>query len=888
MATPHLPRPPHWATRLLHGFCADHLVEEMEGDLEELFHQRVQIMGEKQARIRYVLDVLSLIRLFVLKQKVTEYSLLPNSIMLRNYAMIAFRNLVRQKGYAFINIAGLAVGMTVAMLIGLWVYDELSFNQYHQNYNHIARVMNQVTDEQELHTGNSLQYPLAVELKNAYGDQFTHLLKASWTQSYILSHRDAKVSKIGIYIEDGAPEMLTLKMLRGTWTGLRDPHAIMLSESTAKALFGDKEPLNQLIKINASIDVKVTGVYEDVPQNTEFHEIQFFAPFDLWVSMNDWIEKRAVNDWNNHFLRVYAQIKPNTSFEKVSNTIKDTELNKIKNLEGLQEQVAHHPQIFLHPMSQWHLYGSFEKGLPEKGPIQMVWLVGIIGGFVLLLACINFMNLSTARSEKRAREVGIRKTLGSLREQLISQFLGESYLVVLFAFCLSLLLTQLSLPWFNLIANKDMHMLWANPWFWLTSVGFIGLTGLLAGSYPALYLSSFHPVKVLKGTLHIGRSASTPRRLLVVLQFTVSVTLIICTIVVYQQIQFAKNRPVGYDRKGLITMEMKSSDFYGKYDLLRTTLQKTGVVTEMSESMGKVTEVASGNGGFSWKGQTQNKDKDFGTLTVTPEHGKTVGWQFVAGRDFSRELASDSSGMVINEAAARYMGLKNPVGEPVSWTWSQSQKIKQYRILGVIKDMVMDSPYEPIKPTLFYIQGFNGSVSWINIRLNPRVSTSQALSKIEAVFKKLIPTAPFDYQFVDQDYAKKFAEEERIGKLASVFALLAIFISCLGLFGLASFVAEQRTKEIGIRKVLGATILNIWQLLSKDFVLLITLSFVISTPIAWYFLNNWLQTYEYRTHISWWIFAVTGAGALVITLLTVSFQSIKVALMNPVKSLRNE
>jgi hypothetical protein len=334
-------------------------------------------------------------------------------------------------------------------------------------------------------------------------------------------------------------------------------------------------------------------------------------------------------------------------------------------------------------------------------------------------------------------------------------------------------------------------------------------------------------------------------------------------------------------------IEMKSRDFYGKYDLLRNELKRTGVVAEMSQSMGKITEVASGNDGFDWKGRDLAREESFSTLTVTPEFGKTVGWQFVNGRDFSREFVTDSAGMVINEAAVKYMGLQDPVGEIVRWKW-QDTVLRQYKILGVIKDMLQESPYEPVQPGFYFLKAPNGTVNWINIKINPNAGISDALPKIAAVFNRLIPTAPFEYKFVDEDYALKFAAEERMQQLAGFFAILAIFISCLGLFGLASFVAEQRTKEIGIRKVLGASVLNLWRLLSKEFVVLVIFSCAIAIPIAGYLLQQWLQKYTYRTEMSWWIFVMAGGGALLITLLTVSYQSIKAALMDPVKSLRTE
>ncbi|MGZ5191483.1 MAG: ABC transporter permease, partial [Flavisolibacter sp.] len=716
--------------------------------------------------------------------------------MFKNYFNIAWRNLHRNKVSSFINIGGLTVGITVAMLIGLWIYDELSFNKYYRNYDRIAQVMIKGNDPKEgAFINNSVQYPLATQLQANYKEYFSHIVRASWVQEYILSAGEKKLSRTGQFIDEGAAEMFSLKMLKGNWGALKDPLSILLSASTAEALFGNADPLDQLVMINNKTAVKVTGVFEDLPQNTQFKDIKFFSTWNLFLSENEWIEKRATNDWNNHFLKIYVEISRGSTFEKVSSNIKDIELQNIKKLENFQEQISRKPQVFLHPMKSWHLY-PYKSGITDEKPVHMVWLVGIIGMFVLLLACINFMNLSTARSEKRAKEVGIRKTIGSMRSQLIFQFFSESFLVVILSFMLSVILVNISLSWFNDLAGKEMKLPWGDLYFWMISLGFIFITGLLAGSYPAFYLSSFIPVKVLKGTFRIGRFASIPRKALVVSQFTVSVALIICTIVVYRQVEFARNRPVGYSREGLVMIEMKSPDFYGKYDLFRANLLNTGVVSNLSQSMGKVTEVASGNNGFDWKGKDPEKEESFGTLAVTHEHGKTVGWQFIAGRDFLRANASDSDAVVINESAAKYIGLQNPIGETISWKWRDDQP-KSYKILGVIRDMVMESPYEPVEPTLFFVKALNGGVNWFNIRIHPAVPVSLALSKIESVFKKLIPSAPFDYKFVDQDYALKFAAEERISKLAGFFAVLAVFISCLGLFGLASFVAEQRTKEIG-------------------------------------------------------------------------------------------
>jgi ABC-type antimicrobial peptide transport system permease subunit len=531
-------------------------------------------------------------------------------------------------------------------------------------------------------------------------------------------------------------------------------------------------------------------------------------------------------------------------------------------------------------MSKWHLHSEFKNGINVGGRIEFVWLFGIIGVFVLMLACINFMNLSTARSEKRAKEVGIRKSIGSVRGQLIGQFFSESLVVALLAFLFSLLLVLLILPSFNQVADKKLTLPWLSPSFWLIGLVFSLLTGIIAGSYPALYLSSFNPVQVLKGTFRVGRFASVPRKVLVVLQFTVSVTLIIGTIIVFNQIQHAKNRPIGYDRNGLISMFMSTEDIHKHFDAVRNELKASGAALEMTESGSPVTQVWNTNGGFDWKGKDPSLAVDFPNNGVTYEYGKTIGWQFKEGRDFSRDHATDSLAFVINEAAAKFLGFKNTLGETLTWEG------KPYTIIGIIKDMVVESPYEPARASLFHISRDGGSV--MIVKINPEMSSREALSKIEGVFKKYNPEAPFEYKFVDEDYARKFNDEERIGKLASSFAALAIFISCLGIFGLASFVAEQKAKEIGVRKVLGASVFTLWKMLSRDFILLVTISLLIAIPTSFYFMSGWLSKYEYRTEISWWIFAVAGMGALLITLATVSYQAIKAALANPVNSLRTE
>ncbi|MBS1680493.1 MAG: ABC transporter permease [Bacteroidetes bacterium] len=795
--------------------------------------------------------------------------------MIKNYLLIGFRNLTKNLGYSFINIAGLATGMAVALLIGLWIWDELTYDTYHENYDRIAQVCQHNNYNGKIQTQVSNPYLMAEEIKNKYGSDFKYVLQSSWNFSHIITYGEKKFNKRGSYFEPEVTEMLSLKMLRGTRDGLKDPYSIILSESVAKAYFGEDDPMNKVLRIDNKTDVKVTGVYEDLPHNSTFREVSYLLPWELYLISNDYIKKME-DPWGSNFTQTFAQLADKADMETVSAKIKDVKLNK----RISEDDRKYNPQVFLHPMSKWHLYFDFEDGKNVGGRIEFVWMFGVIGVFVLILACINFMNLSTARSEKRAKEVGIRKSIGSMRHQLISQFFSESLIVSVIAFIISLLLVQLALPMFNDVSGKKLTLLWSSPLFWLVGISFSVLTGIVAGSYPALYLSSFQPVKVLKGTFRAGRLASIPRQVLVVLQFTVSIILIIGTIIVFQQIQFAKDRPIGYNRNGLINIFLFTPEVHKHFEAIRNELKSSGAIIEMTESGSPTTQVFNSNGGFTWKGKDPGLAVDFPNNGVTYEYGKTVGWTFKEGRDFSRDHATDSLAFVINEVAADFLGFKNPVGETLTWD------DKPYTIIGVIKNMIVESPYEPVRPSLFHIS--KDEENLVILKLNPDRSSTESIDKIKSEFTKYDPSAPFEYQFVDEDYARKFDSEVRVGKLASFFAVLAIFISCLGIFGLASFVAEQRTKEIGVRKVLGASVVNLWGMLSRDFVVLVIVSLVVAVPIAFYLMNSWLNKYKYHTEIALWVFAAAGVGAMLITLLTVSYQSVKAALANPVKSLRSE
>jgi putative ABC transport system permease protein len=796
--------------------------------------------------------------------------------MFRSYFKIAFRNLIKNKGYTFINIAGLATGMAVALLIGLWIWDEVTYNQYHKNYDRLAQVWQHNLYNGVKRSQVSNPYVMAEEIRNNYGSDFKYVIQSTWNFGRVLTVGENKFNKSGMYWEPQVLDMLSIKLIYGTAEhALKDPYSILLSQTVAKTFFNDDDPTGQMVRINNKTDVKVTGVYEDMPHNSKFRDMSFIMPWELYIIESEWI-KNMDDPWGSNFTQTWVQLADNADLELVSAKIIDVKLNKVD--EGGRK---YKPEVFLHPMSKWHLYSDFKEGKNVGGRIEFVWLFGFIGAIVLLLACINFMNLSTARSEKRAKEVGIRKSIGSMRSQLINQFFCESVVVALLAFVVSLGLVYLALPTFNEVAGKKLTLLWSSPIFWLVGLGFSLFTGIIAGSYPALYLSSFQPVKVLKGTFRVGRLASLPRQVLVVLQFTASIALIIGTIVVFRQIEFAKDRPIGYERNGLINVYLSTPEIHNHFEAVRNELKSLGAITEMTEAGSPTTQVWNSNGGFNWNGKDPALAVDFPNNGVNHEFGKTVGWKFTAGRDFSREFASDSLAFVINEATAKFLGFENPVGETLTWNETP------YTIIGVIQDMIIESPYEPVRPSLWHIDR-DDNVNLAIVKLNPDMSSHDALDKIKTVFMKHDPASPFNYEFVDIEYARKFSDEERVGKLASFFAILAIFISCLGISGLASFVAEQRTKEIGVRKVMGASVFNLWGMLSKDFVLLVGISLLLAMPLAWYIMYNWLQKYQYRSEIAWWIFAASAVGAVLITLLTVSYQSIKAAMANPVSSLRSE
>lgn len=880
------PSPPKLFLRFFRWYCHPRLADHIEGDLIEDYNARVRQKGKRKADLRFVVDVLLLFRPGIIRPR-KQFQDINHYGMYKSYFKIGWRRLLRSKSYSFINIGGLATGMTVAILIGLWIFDELSFNKYHKHYDSIAQIWRGGTDPETstIVGGRAVQYPLGPVLRSDYGRYFKHVVRAWWAGSFTFTIGGAKTTKFGEFIEEDAIEMFSLKMIQGSNQSLHDPHSIILSKSTAKALFGNEDPMHKTMMIDNTIDVQVTGIYEDIPKNSRFGAVQFFAPWAMIEELQKNL-KNAQSDWDNNNLMVFVQLQPGVTAAEANAAIKDV-YYKYMPKDYLATVDKYKPFVKLIPMSKWHLYSEIKGGEPAGGRITFVWLFGIVGVFVLLLACINFMNLSTAQSEKRSKEVGVRKVIGSARQQLVTQFLSESFIVVILAFFVSAILVSLLQQWFNNLSDKDISLPFTNPIFWAVVIAFITITGFIAAIYPAFYLSSFQPVKVLKGVFRLGRFAALPRKVLVVVQFTVSVVLIIGTVVVYQQVQFARNRPVGYDRQCLITVPMNDPEYKDKEELIRTQLLNIHVVSDVAFSSSPMTAIWNTTGGYEWKGKDPNLEGEFARCKVTPEYGKTVGWKIIAGRDFSRDMLTDATdAIIISKTAAEYMGMEDPIGQTLT-DLDEFGKHKWTRtIIGVVDDIIMESPYEPVMQAIFLPD--DGNSRLLHIRIKGELSAVEALPVIESSLAKLVPSAFFDYKFVDQEYAIKFSQEQRVGKLSGLFAVLAIFISCLGLFGLSSFVAEQRAKEIGIRKVMGAGVSTIWQMLSKDFVLLVALSCVIAVPFGYYLMTSWLQKYEYHAEISWWLLISTCIAAVAITILTVSYQSIRAAMMNPVKSLRSE
>lgn len=785
--------------------------------------------------------------------------------MITNYFKIAFRHLRKNKGFTAINMVGLASGMTAALLIMLWVKSEFSYDRFYAKAEQIYAV-----GIKDVWAGDAVEFfytpkPMAAALKADFPEINT-ITRVDKGTGFLLTHGDTKLSQeLGVFVDSTFLSVFDFKVLAGNpEQALKHPNQIVLTRSLAERLFGHSNPINQTIRLDSTQMSTVSAVIEDIPDHSFMKGSAYLVPWTL-------MEKIGYSDdyWGNNSIQTYIELHKNVNIDRFQAHIK----------HFLQKRIDTKQENFIEPVGDKWLYSNFsDQGKPTSPRIGMVHSFIAIACFILLIACINFMNLSTAQSEKRAKEVGVRKVVGANKKLLIGQFLTESMLISCISGIVSLMITLAALPYFNNLVSRELAIPYTDVLFWVVFVGFVLLTGILAGSYPAFYLSSFVPTKVLKGrALHVQQKFN-PRKVLVISQFCIAIILIITTISIQRQIKYAQNREVGYNKERLVSI-IDQGKIRKNRSLIKNKLLATGIASQVAGTSSPLTDNRSNNY-MEWDGKPKDNNTIFARMGSDDNLVNTAELQLVAGRDFDlATYPTDSAAMIINESAAKVFNFDDPIGKTVV-------DGRKWHIVGVIKDFIQESPFSPVTPMV--IQGAFSGISVTNIRISDHIETAEALSAMEKIFKEYNPDYPFQYTFVDSKYAEKFKDFQQLGKLSSLFALLTIFISCLGLYGLTAYIAENRTKEIGIHKVLGASVFKIIRMLSQDFVLLVLFSCLVAFPVAYYIADDMLSAYSYRISISWDIFILAGTGALLLALLTVSYHAIKAAMRNPVVSLRDE
>lgn len=790
--------------------------------------------------------------------------------MFRNYLKTAWRNITGTIGYSILNVLGLATGMAVALLIGLWVYNQYAYDKFLPEYKSVYRVQRNFDSNGDTLTFQTTSLKLADALRRQI-PEIQYATECDWISEHGLMAGEKKLYSRGAIAGNDFLKIFQYPFIKGNANkAFADAYSIVLTQSLAKALFGNEEAINKTVRFENRNDLRVTGVIKDIPDNASV-SFNFIIPSAYIYQVNPGVKSDGLSSFGNNNLQIFVKLKPGIAYAQVAKRIRSIEHTEKGNINAMNSYVT------LQPLERWHLYSNYVNGQDTAGFLEYVNMFSIIGLLVLIIACINFINLTTARSEKRAREVGVRKAIGSQRKDLVIQFLSEAFLLTLIAFIFSLLFVQLALPAFNALTETRVSIPYSNGYFWLLMSGCILLTALLAGSRPAFYLSSFNPVQVLKGTIHTGKSSSLSRKILVVIQFSCSIALIISTAIIYRQVKYAKDRPTGYSLQRLMQSSM-NDDLTKNYTALKNEMRQKGIAESVTTATSPATDVWWHTDIDAWPGKNPGETVEMGCIFVNEDYFKTVGMNLQAGRNFSG--AHDSTSVIFNETAIQRLRIKNPIGRQITFN------DHPYTIAGVVKDALMISPFGAADPTMFYC--YPDAKNIMLYKLSPNIKTQEAVAQLTALFNKYDPAYPYSYSFADENYASKFKLETLVGKLAGLFAGLAIFISCLGLFGLAAYVAEQRTKEIGIRKVLGASVSQVWVLLSKDFIVLVLISCFIASPVAYYFLHDWLLHYNYRISMGAGVFVLSALMAIIITIVSVSFQSIKAAMANPVKSLRRD
>jgi putative ABC transport system permease protein len=785
--------------------------------------------------------------------------------MIKNYIKVALRNLTKHKGYSLINIAGLAIGMACCILILLWVQDEWSFDRFHKNADNICRVIQDINFSDHSTTWAITQGPLGPSLKEDFPEiiNFTRVTG----RRFRLTYGDHSFDEILGMADGSIFEMFTFPLTEGDpKTALSDPHSIVLTDEMAKKYFGDENPLGKVLKADDQYDFVVTGVIQEFPRNSHFR-YDFLIPFIFGREL-----KYTVDNWRNSQFSTYVQIQEGVPYQKVVQKISDYLYKK--------PTIEKDANLNLQPLTRIHLFSNYEFDRPH-GDITYVTIFSMIAFFILLIACINFMNLTTARSTNRAREVGMRKVAGAYRRDLVRQFFGESIFLAFIALFFAIGLVVLLLPVFNDLAAKKLSLgISGNIQAFFALMGIALLTGIIAGSYPALFLSGFQPANVLKGTLFSGSKGSTFRKALVVLQFSLTILLIVCTIVVYNQMSFMRNQKLGYDKEYLVYAVLRG-DMRQRFDAVKEELLKNPNILDVTSS-GSIPTYGYNfsNSLWRWEGQDPDEEILMRASFIDYDYFKTFGMEIIEGRSYSKEFSTDATdALIVNEEAVKVMGMDSPIGKQLGIGDNQA------KIIGVVKNYHFRSLKQEIEPLILILAPENCWALFARLRSE---DISQTIGHMEKVWGEFASGYPFSSRFMDEAIDDLYRSEQRIGTIFRYFAILAIFISCLGLFGLASFMAEQRTKEIGIRKVLGATVSNILVLLSKEFAKWVLVANVIAWPVAYYMMNKWLQGYAYRIKIAVWSFVLAAALALAIALFTVSYQAIRAATANPADALRYE
>lgn len=789
--------------------------------------------------------------------------------MIKNYFKVAWRSIAKHKGFSLLNAGGLALGIASCLLLTLYITYHLNYDKQFKGLDNIYMVENNQPGDGKIYTFASTPNQAAAAIRSEIPDAERAVRTVNYTAEGLLAYKNNNFKKQGLFADDGFFEIFSYKFIQGNAaTALKLPNSLVITESLAKTLFGNEDPMNKIVKRNNQLPLTVTGVIEDVAPNSSM-QFEFVMPWVLFEDANPWTKQSG---WGSNFARTIVKLKDGASPQRANNILKN--------------MVARHNdgnknELFLYPYGKLHLYSKFENGKAVGGMIEQINLFIVLAICILLVACVNFMNLSTARSEERAKEVGIRKAIGSGRGSLVAQFITESVILSVVSTLVALVIVILCLPFFNNLLNIKLQIPYGQWYAWLLLIGIGVVSGLIAGSYPAFYLSAFEPIKVLKGMFKGGGSALPLRKALVVLQFWFAVLLITATIVIYSQLRYVQDQPIGFDKNNLVEVPIEGQ-LKDNQRVFINDLKNAGTITHGTTLSISITESGNNTWGVSWPGKQEDQKILFDVFLVGDDFTKTAGIQLLSGREFSSGNPADTarSTIMINESAAKAMNLKNPIGTVLDYDGPKT-------VVGVYKDFVWGSPYEKRRPMISMFTNANSS-STIALRLNPGKTISANVESINKALKAVNPFFPPTIKFTDKDFEQKFQNEKLLATLANLFGGLAIVISCLGLFGLAAYAAEQRIKEIGVRKVLGASVLNLTTLLSKDFLILVAVAIVLAVPVSIWGTNSWLQNYEYHTTLSWWMIALAGFITVFIAIATVSYQAIKAALANPVKSLRSE